>query len=559
MNLPVIHQKHWHGMWRHALAASGLWLSAACGEVTATDQEPMEGAGTPASVDARRQAVVESSCSPDTTPPVVTCAATAVAECGTHVTSYHAEPEPEVSDNCEIYGVWAEPIYASVGTQYTYISVRDMSGNSASCATKWTILDTESPVIDLAGPTEMTLALGEPYAEPGYSANDFCENYGGLFPVTISGSVNSQVPGTYVLTYKATDRSGNTDIKTRTVKVLATQPVSVLTGNTTQSRLRHTATPLSNGRVLVVGGYSRNAEEYNPGTRTWSAVGAPFAAHRGHTASRLPDGRVLVAGGAKSGSASVEELYDPAQGQWSRTGLMSTVRYDHAAVTLYNGKVLVAGGSTSEGSGPVLATAELYDPATGQWSATAPLNTARRNHTLSLLPDGLVVAAGGVGADGVPLSSVEYYDALYARWLPAPSMSTGRTAHTATVLDNGNLLIVGGLTQDPSLGATAELLDRSGSSRWFPAGSMAIARRDHTATLVRGKVLVTGGYNSQTGIQYSSELYDPKTGWSGFSASLNEDRYKHTATQLDANTVLLVGGFSNRDPSATTAELYTFP
>jgi hypothetical protein len=84
-------------------------------------------------------------------------------------------------------------------------------------------------------------------------------------------------------------------------------------------------------------------------------------------------------------------------------------------------------------------------------------------------------------------------------------------------------------------------------------------RRDHTATLVRGKVLVTGGYNPQTGIQYSSELYDLKTGWSGFSASLNEDRYKHTATQIDANTVLIVGGFSNRDPSATTAELYSFP
>jgi hypothetical protein len=153
---------------------------------------------------------------------------------------------------------------------------------------------------------------------------------------------------------------------------------------------------------------------------------------------------------------------------------------------------------------------------------------------------------------------VEYYDSLYERWVPTYDMSTGRTAHTATVLDNGNLLIVGGLTQDPSLGATAEMLDPSRYG-WFPAGSMVSPRRDHTATLVRGKVLVTGGYNPQTGIQYSSELYDLKTGWSGFSASLNEDRYKHTATQIDANTVLIVGGFSNRDPSATTAELYSFP
>jgi hypothetical protein len=57
---------------------------------------------------------------------------------------------------------------------------------------------------------------------------------------------------------------------------------------------------------------------------------------------------------------------------------MSTGRYGHTAVLLPNGKVLVAGGYGTNGA---LATAELYDPATGLWTLTGSLNTARNDHT----------------------------------------------------------------------------------------------------------------------------------------------------------------------------------
>ena len=67
---------------------------------------------------------------------------------------------------------------------------------------------------------------------------------------------------------------------------------------------------------------------------------------------------------------------------FSYTGSLSTARTAYTATLLQNGKVLVAGGQDASG---VLASAELYDPATGTWSATGNLHTGRKWHTAILL------------------------------------------------------------------------------------------------------------------------------------------------------------------------------
>ena len=67
--------------------------------------------------------------------------------------------------------------------------------------------------------------------------------------------------------------------------------------------------------------------------------------------------------------------------------------------------VLAAGGNDIE-----LSSAELYDPATGTWSATGSLNNGRGDHTATLLPNGMVLAAGGGRHGGLLLSSAELYD-----------------------------------------------------------------------------------------------------------------------------------------------------
>src|SRR5262249_48168162 len=106
---------------------------------------------------------------------------------------------------------------------------------------------------------------------------------------------------------------------------------------------------------------------------------------------------------------SSAELYDSATGTWTFTGNLNTARYWHTATLLADGMVLVAGGVVLDGS------AELYDPATETWTTTGSLNTARWQHTATLLPSGKVLVAGGVGNVG-DLSSAELYDPATGNW-----------------------------------------------------------------------------------------------------------------------------------------------
>ena len=92
------------------------------------------------------------------------------------------------------------------------------------------------------------------------------------------------------------------------------------------------------------------------------------------------------------------ELYDPASGTWTATGSLATARFYHTATLLPNGKVLVAGGIDNNFIA-ALASAELYDPASGTWTATGSLANARYLHTATLLPNGKVLVAGGFDSD----------------------------------------------------------------------------------------------------------------------------------------------------------------
>src|SRR2546430_3846172 len=90
-----------------------------------------------------------------------------------------------------------------------------------------------------------------------------------------------------------------------------------------------------------------------------------------------------------------------AGGAWAATtGNLNTARCQHTATLLPNGMVLVAGGVDSNGN--VSASSELFDPASGTWTATTGnLNTARYSHTATLLPNGMVLVAGGVDSSGI--------------------------------------------------------------------------------------------------------------------------------------------------------------
>jgi N-acetylneuraminic acid mutarotase len=282
-----------------------------------------------------------------------------------------------------------------------------------------------------------------------------------------------------------------------------------------------------------------------------------------HTATLLPNGKVLVAGGDGNGpSQESAELYDPASGTWTATGSLSPGTSEHTATLLPNGKVLVAGGFNGDFEfGFNLANAELYDPASGTWAATGSLGTARSEHTATLLPNGRVLVAGGFSDNYSFLASAELYDPASGTWTATRSLGAARSSHTATLLPNGKVLVAAGFNGNLDNGfnlATAELYDPASES-WRATGSLAVARTGHTATLLpNGKVLVAGGFNHSTWLA-SAELYDPASGTWTATGSLGAARSNHTATLLPNGKVLVAGGFQgdlDNGVELANAELY---
>jgi photosystem II stability/assembly factor-like uncharacterized protein len=347
------------------------------------------------------------------------------------------------------------------------------------------------------------------------------------------------------------------------------------TGNLNTFRSGHTATLLPSGKVLVTGGngsdgnhmpFSLSSSElYDPATGMWSTAGNLNTPRIAPTAMLLQSGKVLVFGGINYNNQNPSplnsaELYDPATGVWSFTGGLNTARLSFTATLLQNGKVLVAGGSQCAPPQGCLQTnsAEIYDPATETWSLTGSLNTARSFHTTTLLANGKLLVAGGdnCATSQGPcsyLNSSELYDPATGTWSGTGSLNSARSSQTATLLQNGKVLVVGGPflcnqngdCDDPQ---NAELYDAA-AGVWINTNKPGIFV--HTATVLpNGKILLVAEGDF-------AELYDPATGTFDVTAKPNTERRSYTITLLPNGKVLLAAGSVYNTPAIlNTAELY---
>jgi hypothetical protein len=278
----------------------------------------------------------------------------------------------------------------------------------------------------------------------------------------------------------------------------------------------------------------------------FSAVNSMDTARAYHTATLLPDGTILVAGGQNAPTTPLASatVYSPTLGVFTDVGPMSLPRSNHTATLMTNGRVLVAGGFTNSVSTGPTNVAEIYYPNTKIFVPTAPMITARANHTATLMPDGTVIVLGGQSTSGTSLSAAEVYSSTAVAWSSLAAMPTALAYHTATLLQDGRLLVIGG---SGALGASAGVYAYTpATNSWATLASLPQALYQHTATLLYdGRVLVAGG-NNNYGEVAASYYYSPTANtWTLIGAhALTNGRFGHTSTLLPNGSVMITGGFT---------------
>jgi hypothetical protein len=397
------------------------------------------------------------------------------------------------------------------------------------------------------------------------------------------------------------------------------------------TRMSTHALLLGDGRVLVVGDDRYTADRYrdylnvvdtsaiaelwSPSTGKWRMAEALPKPRGEFAAVTLDDGRALVAGGANQACQSFSSAYvfDPATEHWSKTGLMGTARTNPVAAVLKDGRVLVAGGAyssncndyenvstpgavgalaafrgvaeASAGSdgprladvdvgplGHALATAELFDPATGHWSDTGAMRQARVGAQAVTLGDGRALVWGAQEDWGM-LDRGETYDPATGRFswteqlpgidrealrqlgvrLPGGSPEEWVTGGRLVALRNGDALLVGTLWSWGPLDITRTFRFDASRDAWHEDLAPYVERRDPddwqtitgdygvphpdgiVALLPDGRLLIAGG--SQ---QRAAALLHPVTGARSKLPRMPAERSAGLGVVLRDGSVLVV-------------------
>ena len=359
----------------------------------------------------------------------------------------------------------------------------------------------------------------------------------------------------------------------------------------------------------------------------------------------LRDGRAMVIGGTNDVDQSYSSTYifDAAGGgSWTKTGLLHQARSAPCAAVLRDGRVLVAGGyfrvkpdwgsialpavlaiarpgGSDAGPSPLhdiappfvgaaMATAELFDPATGTWSKTGAMRYARAGCQAATLADGRVLVVGSSGGwDGVGIGeraydTAEIYDPKTGRFslagqLPEVSRSTSRALHDAgtsggeggslVALKNGGAVLIGvgyywkhqgeatrSFRYSPARNAWVEIgqtwavyFDDPGSTPTVVTRGVRNLAGAAAALLPDGRVLVAGGLSAPTrtddqaydSVPVAAVLaYNPANGrWSRLASMPRARAGGSAVVQADGSVVIAGGGGDNEGTELRSFVRYT--
>lgn len=321
-------------------------------------------------------------------------------------------------------------------------------------------------------------------------------------------------------------------------------------GRMAMRRAVHTATALADGRILLAGGCTLDScegvtattELLDPVTGTVEAGPDMLQARVGHGAVALPDGRVLVIGGfGSSGVVATTELFDPATTTFVAGPSLPAPWADPFVAVLVDGSVLVAGGYDGTAS---MTTSVRLDQGVAAVVPAGSLNASRSGHAGTLLPDGRVLLVGGrdIATDTV-LASAEVYDPATNTWTPTADIGIRRHKLAVVALQDGRALVIGGSDERDGGGRyrSAELFDPA-TSTVQPTGEMAAPRYKLAGSVVvlrDGRVLVAAGAPS-------AELFDPATGRFDSVAAVDgasADYSFSAAVALPDGSAIVSGGY----------------
>jgi Kelch motif len=245
----------------------------------------------------------------------------------------------------------------------------------------------------------------------------------------------------------------------------------------------------------------------------------------------------LVVIGAESAAGA-------ASGSWSGTGSLNTARERPGAAPLLDGRVLVAGGLNSAGNPTNLA--ELYNPATGTFTnTTGNMNSTRDEPGAAQLLDGRILVAGGFGNGGPSyLNTAETFNPATGTFTNTNgNMGAMRGYPAAAPLPDGRVLVAGGFDGANQLQSTEIFNPGTGT---FSAGPNMTAARGEAAAapLPDGRVLIAGGCSPPIcgAVLTSAEVYNPATNSFSAVGSMGTARRGAGASPLPDGRVLVAGG-----------------